>query len=332
MSVSISTAKKALPPKVVTNDSFPQTNSDGKENLMFAGTKERRHCERDDLASDLLVKAAKELLHDEGITAEKVGLLLTNATMLDIPFNGVGAAWAHGLDIAPQYIYDIHNTGCTSFVYMVELANNLMATLDIEYALIGNVQMSAGKIFAQEQNVGKPQSVVPGDGAGVVLVRKEAVEGDGEIVAVATKVHGEFANDMYIEREDGSHWWEPSEAMGIIEFPKSRIMRILSRGNRSVPERIREVCEKAGKKITDIDFLITNQPNMTFLRNWREFVQLPEEKHQQSYASYGNLFGAAMPINLTEAQESGAIKKGDLVCFAGFSHAGDYSSAMLVQY
>ncbi len=332
MSVSISKAKKALPPKIVKNDFFPLTNSDGKENLMFAGTDERRHCERDDLASDLLVQAAKELLAEENIDVSEVGMLLTNATMLDIPFNGVGAAWAHGLEISPQFIYDLHNTGCTSFVYMVELAQNLMNSMDIEYALLGNVQMSAGKIFAQEQNVGKPQSVVPGDGAGVVLVRKKAVAGDGKVVGVATKVHGEFANDMYIERADGSHWWEPSNSMGIIEFPKSRVMRILSRGNRSVPERIREVCENAGKKVTDIDFLITNQPNQTFLRNWREFVQLPEEKHQQSYAKYGNPFGAAMPINLSEAQELGNIKEGDLLCFAGFSHAGDYSSALLVQY
>lgn len=328
----ISRAEKALPPKIITNDFFPQTTSDGQENLMFAGTKERRHCERNDLASDFLVDAAKRLLEKEDISKDKIGLLITNVTMLDIPFNGIGAAWAHGLDMVPQFIYDLHNTGCTSFVFMTELAQNLMNSLDISYALVGNAQTSAGKIFAQEQNISKPQSVVPGDGAGVVLLRREGRSGDGLVRAIATKNHGEFANDMYIERNDGSHWWEPSRAMGIIEFPKSRVIRILSRGNRSVPERIREVCEKAGVKVTDITCLITNQPNNTFLRNWREFVQIPEERHFQSYSSYGNLFGAAMPINLAEAQEAGVIREGDLLCIAGFSHAGDYSGAMLVQY
>ncbi len=329
MNIAISRAVAALPPKVITNEFFPQVQ---EENLMFAGTKERRHCERNDLASDFLVQATKELLAKEGLESSQIGLFISNATMLDIPFTGVGAAWTHGLNASPKYIYDMHNTGCTSFVYMTELAQNLMTGLDIDYAIVGNVQMAAGKIFAEPQNRSKPQSVVPGDGAGVVLIRNTARAGDGLVIGIATAVHGEFANDMHIEREDGSHWWEPSPVMGIIEFPKSRAMRILSRGNRSVPERIREVCEQAGKKITDISCLITNQPNMTFLRNWREFVQIPEESHFQSYGSYGNLFGAAMPINLAEAQAAGKIKSGDLVCVAGFSHAGDYSSAMLVQY
>lgn len=329
MSIFISRAVAALPPKIVKNDFFPQAHED---NLMFAGTGERRHCEPNDLASDLLIRASKQLLEEEGIESSQVGLFLSNATMLDIPFTGVGAAWAHGLNASPKYIYDIHNSGCSSFITMVELAENLMNGLEIDYAMVGNVQMAAGKIFAEPQNRSKPQSVVPGDGAGVVLIRRKPRLGDGRVLGITTKVHGEFANDMYIERADGSHWWQPSPVMGIIEFPKSRVMRILSRGNRSVPERISEVCAKVGVRIADISCLITNQPNMTFLRNWREFVQVPEEKHFQSYCRYGNLFGAAMPINLAEAQTEGKIKPGDLVCVAGFSHAGDYSSAMLIQY
>ena len=333
MSIYLSGGATYLPPTVITNDFFPQsTVEDGKRNLMFAGTKERRHCGRDEKASEMLVKATQKLLNEQNLKASDIGLLINNVTHLDIPFNGIGGAWAKGLEIAPNLIYDIHNTGCTSFVYMIQLAQTLMESFNIDYALIGNVQSSAGKLFAQEQNLKKPQSVVPGDGAGVVLLRREKVDGDGKVIGFATKSHPEFSEDMYIERPDGSYWWEPSESMGIIEFPKARAMRILSRGNRSVPERIREVCETAHIEIKDIDHLITNQPNATFLRNWREFCELPEERHYESYSSYGNLFGAAMPINYSETLDNDGFSKGDKLCFAGFSHAGDYSSAMIVQF
>ena len=321
-----------MPPKVITNGFFPSLTEELESNLMFAGTKERRHCEVDAKASDFLIRATEKLLKKTGVTADEIGVMLDNSTMLDIPFTGSGAAWAYGCGIDPDMVYDIHNSGCTSFVFMAELAQKLLATSDKEYALIGNVQTAAGKIFAEPQNRKKPQSVVPGDGCGVFLVSKSHKEGSGKLVDVVTQLHGEFAEDMYIERPDGLDWWQPSSQMGIIEFSKSKTMRILSRGNRSVPQRIKEVCEKSGTKITDITFFTSNQPNMTFIRNWREFIQLPEDRQQQSYARYGNLFGAAMPINLSEALDGGKIKGGDLVCIAGFSHAGDYSSAMLIQY
>ena len=328
MSVYIVAGATAMPEKIITNDYFPINTDEVEQNLMFAGTRERRHCEPDEKASDYLVKASQKLLAEQSLSAEDIGLFLSNATMLDIPFTGVGASWVHELGANPKHIYDIHNTGCTSFVYLAELAKVLMDTQGIQYALLGNVQTAAGKIFAEPQNISKPQSVVPGDGCGVILLSCEPKGLFGEILGVATATHGEFADDMYIERPDGKHWWQPSEKMGIIEFTKQKSMRILSRGNRSVPKRIKEVCEKVGKEVTDINFIISNQPNMTFLRNWREFLQLPEEKQQHSYDRYGNLFGAAMPINLTEALEAGKITKGDLVCVAGFSHAGDYSSAL----
>jgi len=334
MKIIIQAAEVSFPKKVVLNDHFPQFH-ESEENPMFRGTKERRHCEPTDTASSFLVNATENLMTKQEMNISEIDLFLNNATMLDIPFTGIGASWVHGTGADPKYVYDIHNSGCTSFVNMAELAKTLMLALNLDCALIGNVQTSAGKIFGHEQNIDKPQSVVPGDGSAVVLLRRVADDDTsfgGEIISTSTKVHGEFADDMFIQRSDGKEWWEASDKMGVIEFSQSRIMRILSRGNRTVPQRIREACESADKEVTDINFIITNQPNPMFLRNWREFVQLPEEKQAHSYDRHGNLFGAAMPVNLAEALHADRIKRGDLLCMAGFSHAGDYSSAMLVQW
>lgn len=330
MSVSIVAVETFMPEKIVTNEFFGEIEDD---NPMFRGTKERRHCETDATTSDYLAAASRKILEKKNIKAEDVSIFLSNVTHLDIPFTGSGATWAYRLGVSPRHIYDIHNTGCTSFVYMVELARTLMTALGLKYAFIGNVQLSAGKLFAHEQNRVKPQSIVPGDGSAVALLELNSEDDHAGVVGqIATATHGEFSEDMFITRPDGREWWEPSEAMAILEFSHERIFKILKRGNRVVPERIKEVCEKAGKKVTDIDFLITNQPNPTFLRNWREYCQLPEEKTMQTFETFGNLFGVGQPVNLSIALEQRKIQKGDLVCIAGFSHAGDYSAAMLVQY
>ncbi len=333
MNIVIKGAETFFPENIVKNSFFTGSGK-SEDNPMFRGTSERRHCKRDDMGWDFLVNASRKIFDRFGIKPSEIDLFLANSAMLDIPFTGAGAAWAHKAGAKPRHVYDIHSSGCTSFVFMLELAGILMKSRNIRYALIGNVQTSAGKIFAHPQNIDKPQSVVPGDGCGVALL--EASENFGEncglLLESATRCHGEFAEDMNIEKPDGTYWWEPSEKMGIIEFSKSRIFKIISRGNSSVPDRISEVCEINGKKISDIDFLITNQPNPVFLRNWREYAELPEDRMYHSFDKYGNLFGAAMPVNLSEALEKKLIKKGDLLCMAGFSHAGDYSSATLIQY
>jgi len=87
---------------------------------MFAGTKERRHCMPNDKASDFLVRATEKLLKQNSLTPDAIGLLLSNATMLDIPFTGVGASWAYGCGMDNPTVYDIHNSGCTSFVFMAD--------------------------------------------------------------------------------------------------------------------------------------------------------------------------------------------------------------------
>jgi 3-oxoacyl-[acyl-carrier-protein] synthase-3 len=95
---------------------------------------------------------------------------------------------------------------------------------------------------------------------------------------------------------------------------------------------VTELCRRLGVASTDIDVLITNQPNRTFLRNWREALQLPAERHLHTFDQYGNLFGAAIPVTLDRAVRSGQVEDGDLIVLGGFAHAGDFAGAAAVRW
>jgi 3-oxoacyl-[acyl-carrier-protein] synthase III len=330
MKVLIKDVELYMPEKIVTNEFF-NIPPEIENSPMFKGAVERRHSGINEKTGDLLEKATLKLISKLGLNPEKdIDLILTNAPMLDIPFTGQGALLANKIGAKVKHIYDIHNAGCISFVFMLELAKNLMKNSDLRSAIIANVATSAGKIFANEQNRNKPQSLIPGDGCGVAYIIKDN-EG-GEVLDTVTQCHTQFSEDMSIYRENGKQWWEVSEEMGIIEFNRSKIAKILMRGNMVVNERVNEILKRNGKTGKDIDLLITNQPNPIFLRNWRESLQIPEEKHIDTFYKFGNLFGAAVPVNLALSLSEGKIKPGDLVCLAGFSHAGDYSGAALIQY
>ena len=100
----------------------------------------------------------------------------------------------------------------------------------------------------------------------------------------------------------------------------------------SFPEVAYAVCDRIGLAPKDIGMLVTNQPNRVFLRNWREALELPAERHRDTFDECGNLFAAGVPVNLDRAITDGQVGKGDVVMMAGFAHAGDFAGAAAVRW
>src|SRR5262249_30433065 len=160
---------------------------------------------------------------------------------------------------------------------------------------------------------------VPGDGCGVGYL---AVSDVSPILSVIHRCHGASAGDMEASADDGRRYWEPGVRPISIRFSEQRVASIIERGNRIVPEVLAVACREAGVRVRDIDLLVTNQPNPIFLRNWREALELPPGAHHDTFDRYGNLFGAAIPINIEDALCRGKLVPGALLGLAGFSHAG----------
>jgi 3-oxoacyl-[acyl-carrier-protein] synthase-3 len=117
-----------------------------------------------------------------------------------------------------------------------------------------------------------------------------------------------------------------------VKFDRSQIAKVIMRGNAIVPEAVRMACRPLGIAPKNLDFLVTNQPNTLLLRSWREALELPPERHLNALTRYGNLFGAAIPVTLSEAIRDGVLFEGARICLAGFSHAGDYAGALIYQH
>jgi 3-oxoacyl-[acyl-carrier-protein] synthase-3 len=132
--------------------------------------------------------------------------------------------------------------------------------------------------------------------------------------------------------DDGRKYWEPGRSQVRIGFTEAGVSKVLARGNRLVPEVVTALCRRLGVATGDIDVLITNQPNRTFLRNWREALGLPAERHLDTFDRCGNLFGAALPVTLDHAVRAGRVRDGDLVVLAAFAHAGDFAGAAAVRW
>jgi len=315
--VSLIDVSTYLPENRVPADWYTSQSGadDMRDNPMFSPPEYRHHSGIDESNVDMIEQATSGLVarHGPDVLAD-VDVLLTHSQMPDLPIVGAGGEVAHRLGMNPQLIIDVHNSGCASFVYMVNLARQLLGSGAGRTAMIACSANAAGKVFEQETVRKLAQASVPGDGAAVGLL---TLSDTSPVLDVEARFYGQNAVDMTLETEPVRRWWEAGPGEGSVGFNEGKIMKVLSRGNRMVPQVVHAVCDRIGMKPRDLDLLVTNQPNRLLLRNWAEALELPRERQRDTFHQCGNLFAVGIPVSLDAAINDGQITAGDIVMMWG---------------
>lgn len=330
--VSLTDVSTYLPGEPIGADYYAQfaESDDLRDNLMFRAPEFRHHVAADESAVDMVERAAQGLIERHGREViEHADVLITHTQVPDMAFYGEGGGIAHRLGMHPSWVLDLHNGGCGAFVLALNVARKLLSSGEGRTAVIAIAQNAAGEFFDQPETRRKAQSAVPGDGAAVGLV---TLSERSPILGIECRTYGEYAGEMTLSFDPPRKWWQAGPGEGSIGFTDSKITKVLARGNRLVPEVALRVCNLIGVRSKDIDLFVTNQPNRVFLRNWREALELPKERHQDTFDECGNLFGAGIPVNLDRALSGGRVKDGDVILMAAFAHAGDFAGAAAVRW
>lgn len=330
--VSLLDVASYLPENRVPTEYFTQFSRSDRmaKNVMFRSPAFRHHVAGDETAVDMIERALAPLVERHGADEiSNVDVLITHTQLPDNPVLGSGPEVARRMGMNPGWVLDMHNGGCAAFVHMMQIARMILQTTDANTALIAATQNCAGQVFTQPDIRKLAQAPVPGDGCGVGLLTKSD---DAPILGIACKTYPEFAGDMSFTTNSDRKYWEPGEGQTSISFTESKITKVFARGNRLVPEAASAVLKQIGAKSGDVDMLVTNQPNRLFLRNWRDALELPPEKHPDTFEECGNLFSAGIPVTLDVENTAGRIKNGSLVLMSAFAHAGDFAGAAAVRW
>jgi 3-oxoacyl-[acyl-carrier-protein] synthase-3 len=155
-----------MPERVVYNSFFKDVGE--PVHVLFRGGHQRHHVAPGEQAAEMIRRAGLKLAERLNLDlARDVDILMTNVTLPDQPFTGCGAAVSHALGLKPQWILDLHNGGCVSFIQMMACAQALMTAHGARTALLCNVQNAAGRMFSSGENRRRKQARIPGDGCGV---------------------------------------------------------------------------------------------------------------------------------------------------------------------
>ncbi|MET8651768.1 MULTISPECIES: 3-oxoacyl-ACP synthase III family protein [Nocardia] len=330
--VSLVDVSSYLPGEPVGTEYFTQFSRSDRmaKNVMFRSPSGRHHVARDETAVDMAERAVAPLIDRHGSDfASNIDVLITHTQLPDNPVLGAGPEIARRLGARPSFVYDVHNGGCAAFVHMMSIARMVLQTTDARTALIVATQNCAGPVFTQSDIRKLAQAPVPGDGCGVGLLVKDD---SAPILDIESRTYPEFAGDMDFSTNSDRKYWEPGEGQGCVSFTESKVTKVFARGNRLVPEVALAVCDRIGVKGRDIDTFVTNQPNRLFLRNWHDALELPAERHPDTFDTCGNLFAAGIPVTLDVTNRAGGLRNGSVVLLSAFAHAGDFAAAAAVRW
>ena len=322
-----------VPPRVVTNEDLTQWMDTSDEWIRQRTGIEQRHWIPEEGgvgASDLGLEAAQIALGRAGWQPEDIDLIIFGTLSPDIFFPGPGCLLQQKLGLTDTPALDIRQQ-CSAFLYG-------MATADafIRSGLYRRILFVGGEVHSSCLDIstrGRDIAVLFGDAAGAVCL--EAVETDEPAGILASVLHaqGEFSHILMMEapafREkpgiseemirEGRHW------------PRMEGRTVFKQAVRRLPEVAREVLDKAGLSVDDIDMVIPHQANLRINQAFVKAMGLPEEKLFSNINRYGNTTAASIPMACDDALEQEKIGPGSTVLFLGLG-AGLTWGAVLYRF
>ncbi len=94
-------------------------------------------------------------------------------------------------------------------------------------------------------------------------------------------------------------------------------------------ESARETVEKAGMKLSDVDWLIPHQANVRILEATARKLGLPHEKLVVTVDHHGNTSAASVPLALDEFVRAGKIRSGQRLLLQGVGGGFTWGSSFL---
>jgi 3-oxoacyl-[acyl-carrier-protein] synthase III len=308
-----------VPPNLVTNKDLEKMMDTSDEWIQQrTGIKQRYWIEQEGAtgASDLGFEAAKLALDAAGWTADDLDFIIFATLSPDIMFPGGGCLLAAKLGLNSTPALDIRQQ-CTGFLYGFATADAyIKAGLAKKVLVVGGEVHSSG---LDKSTRGRDVTVIFGDGAAAVCV--EGIDTQETVGLLASVLHadGNFADSLMTELPASRLPKRCPDGVSVDDprfYPVMDGPSIFKKAVRLLPKVTKEVLDKAGIGLDQIDLVVPHQANKRINQAYGQFLKLPDDKIFHNIEKYGNTTAASIPLALHEAIEQGRTgKSGETVLF-----------------
>jgi 3-oxoacyl-[acyl-carrier-protein] synthase-3 len=286
----------------MTNDDLANIVDTSAEWIVSRTGIQSRRIATDETTHSLALAAARRALEAARVDRARVTLVICATMTADQITPSLACCLQRDLGLREQLLaFDI-NAACSGFIYALISAQRLLDPGGVAL-VVGSETLSRVTDFTDRSTC-----VLFGDGAGAVVAEpaqlpffwSTTAQGDGEAISVHEHI-----------RMDGQT---------VFRF-----------ATRALSSRIREVVQKAGCGLAEIDRFICHQANRRIIAHAAQQLDVSMERFYLNLASYGNTSSASVPLALDEAVTEGCLARGQRVVLAGFG-GGLTSGAIYLEY
>lgn len=314
---------KAVPEKVLTNADLEKMVDTSDEWIRTRTGIERRHIADENLrTSELCALAARNALHDAGISPEQIDVILIGTVTGDANFPSTACYVQEKIGAENAAAMDVQ-AACSGFLYTLSLADSLITAGKAKYVLaIGGELLSRIVDWTDRSTC-----VLFGDGAGAAVVGPADGSGRG-IIDTFMKTDGRLTHLLC--RIGGGTSIPLAEAVknGDI-YLRMEGPEVFKAAVTAMGDAASLILERNGLSNDDVDLFISHQANIRIIKATAKRVNLPDDKVFVNVHEFGNTSAASIPIAITEAREQGRLKPGDLLMLVAFGSGFAWGSALI---
>jgi 3-oxoacyl-[acyl-carrier-protein] synthase-3 len=286
------------------------------------GIKQRRKAGPGEYTSQFAVRASQEAIERAGIDPMEIDLILCATVTPDqiLPSTAcliqaeLGANKAAAMDIV---------AACSGFLYGVTMANPMIRSRQIKYALIIGAELLTRYVDYTDRST----CVIFGDGAGAAIMGP--ADEDHGILAASIKSDGRFEEQLYAPGGGTKGGFTAETIARGDHFFKMKGNEVFKVAVRSMTEISKNVLCEAGLKTDDVDLFIPHQANQRITDAVANSLNVDASKVFSNIAKHGNTSSASIPIALDECVEADLIKKDDIILMSSFGGGFTWGSVVL---
>ncbi|MBS0381640.1 MAG: ketoacyl-ACP synthase III [Proteobacteria bacterium] len=309
----------ALPERVVTNADLEKMVDTSDEWIRTrTGIRERRVAAEGETTGDLAFRAAEQALHDAGVKASELDMIVLGTTTPDIIFPATACLVQDRLGANGCMAFDV-NAACSGFVYALGVANNFVRTGQAKKALVIGAETLTRMVDWSERET----CVLFGDGAGAVVL--EASDEPG-ILATCLHADGGYKHLLY----------NPVGVSVGFSDEKNHGVRIHMSGRevfkfavKTFDALVGETLAAAGMHESEVDWLIPHQANLRIIEATAKRLGMSMDRVIVTVDKHANTSSGSVPLALDAAVRSGKIQRGQNLLLEAFGGGFTWASAMV---
>ncbi len=314
MSIKVLSTGFYVPEKVVTNDDLSELVETSDEWIVQRVGVHERRISVNETTDDFAVFAAKRALDNAKMNAKELDLIVVATVSPDAICPSVAATVQQRIG-ATCPAFDI-NSACSGFLFAIDTAVSFIERGTAKNVLVIGTERLSKLVDWKDRGT----CVIFGDGAGAFIVTK----GDGYLSSKLFTMGGNevleipsYCGDSPFYEGEKRNPYILMDGQKTFKFAVTRIV-----------EDIKEVADKAGIALDEIDHFVPHQANIRIIDFAAKKLGVDKDKFFVNIDKYGNTSSASIPIAMAELEESGKLKRGDIVAMCAFG--GGLSSAACI--